>query len=288
METLQRLIKMGGRASLSQLMEMFGNISEGTVLNRMRELRHLGILSKDRDVFVIRPNMQKLDDCVAYVRDRLDKHVVVSALRGLKEDSITHRLVKDKLKENYPTYGFSSNTWRIYANYMISWMRYSNISLGGRLIDQSTRVQTPESFTPQLQAEKTIDAFMRLDFKDGATTRDATMDKLIYDLKGLGLVNCTSDTIHLTPKGRRCRELDTPSALSLLAEYACQMVKIRRAAEILKTNPSISKQQFRILIAPLLSDISSRIYKNKTITVLKSWGDFVICHAPNAVNNMKT
>ncbi|MHB9038711.1 MAG: nSTAND1 domain-containing NTPase [Armatimonadota bacterium] len=280
-ETLEAIFRLGGKASVETLAteaDQLRSISESTIDNRLRELRHLGLLVKQEAIFTVRAGIQNMAEAREYIQRRLDAHVVVSDLRKSRSDVITHPLVRKALRHRYATYRFKDKTWGTYASYLMAWMRSTNIDLGGRLGLSIPDRQSPETFTPQLRAEKLIEGFEQLPFEAGPVARTRANYKLEYDLKNLGLVAYSDDTLILTLRGKLWRDLPPPAAMSGISEYACETLKIRRAAEIVMKKPQISRAQFAAEMSDLLSDIKSKIYRNKTITVLRSWSEFVHEH----------
>jgi len=229
-------------------------------------------------VYTPRPTITSVSEAATRVASRLDAHVVVSDLRKSGLEAISHTEVRDALQARYPTYSFFAKTWGMYASYMIGWMRYTGTDLGGRLVEAGTAGATPESFTPQLRAEKLVAGFMAIPFEQGTARRTRAMDKLVYDLKGLGLVAYTPEAVYLTRRGRMCRDLPVDVAAEEIAAHAALTAKIRHAAEIVQESPGLPKAQFAALVAPLLAGINSSIYRNKTITVLRSWADLIARH----------
>lgn len=274
-DILAVILKMSGRESLIALRDAFPSVSEGTLLNRLRELRHLGLLSRDQDWFVVRPGITSMEEVVEYLTSRLDAHVVVSTLRKSQTELVTHAFVVEVLKARYPTYQFCQKTWGIYASYLTAWMRYVAINLSGRLVGPSV-LPSPESFTPQLLADKVVDGFFNLEFSAGSAPRKQGTNKLIYDLKALGLVTYTRDSIFLTPRGRSCLQLPRDQAFSEIASYAYDTAKIEYAVELLRSDPAQNRRDFAEGLTDLLAGINSRVYKGKVITVLRSWAEYVV------------
>ncbi len=282
-ETMEAIFRLGGRASVEALATETGqlqSISEKTIDNRLRELRHLGLLVKQGATFTVRAGIRNMADAREYIQRRLDAHVVVSDLRKNRLDTITHPLVRKALQHRYATYRFAEKTWGTYANYLMAWMRSAKIDLGGRLGLSFSDRQSPQTFTPQLQAERVVEGFKQLSFGNSPVLRTRATYKLEYDLKNLGLIAYSDNELILTLRGKQWHDLPPSAAMSKISLYASETLKIRKATEVLLSNPQISRARFATEMGELLGDIKSAVYRNKTVTVLRSWAEFVCKYPP--------
>jgi hypothetical protein len=275
-DVLRYVITKGGRAAFADLRSDIPRLSEGTLLNRVRELRHLGLLLRESGEFAVRPSVGTMEDADNYIRAKLDAHVVISDLRRSTPEVITHRQVRDTLRARYRTYRFSAKTWGMYASYMMAWMRYANIDLGGRLSEATTH--DPQSFTPQMTAPKVVAAFLALPFREGSVPLTRDTYKLVYDLKALGLVTYSGGVVHLTRKGRVCYGLPRHQAEAAIAKCALETVKIAEAVRLVRASPDMGRAAFAERLSPVLREIRSSVYRSKTVTVLRSWAELVVSY----------
>ncbi len=248
------------------------SLKEGTVLNRVRELRYIGAINKIEDLYYPRPSIKSIDNFKSYMAEHLNAHIVVRALSKLSQDSITQDDVIVALKNNFKGYGFSKNTWKTYANYLIAWLKYAGIDFGYRL----QQTGNSGAFTPQWRPDKDIGLFISFKGSTGPILRKKAMDKGLYDLKALGLLTYEGQYINLSKRGLSILKMDELSIPRKIAEIAIDIPKIVSAYEALFMNSNrVNTSNFAARMAPHLSNISSAMYRKVTLGVLKSWARFI-------------
>lgn len=264
--------------------------------NRLRELRQLGVLVKRDNVYAIRPGINSLDETITYIRGKLEAHVVAMDLRAARSAPITHSAMVDTLKHRYAAYNFSDKTWDIYASYLAGWMRYAKVDIASRIVLERSGT-SGESYTPQLSPEEVLAGFQELAFPQGIAQRPVGKDKLLYDLKNLGLITYSGQLVSLTKTGKSCKDLHLTRLKPRLAELACNAMKILYSARIIKRDESVAvigptrrirrrkEDGFVIGIKTILTDIKSNVYLNKTINLLRAWGIFVVTHSPESISD---
>lgn len=254
------------------------SLKEGTVLNRVRELRYLGAVKKVEGLYRPRPTIRNIDDFKTYVNERLTANVVVRTISRLTGDSITERDVINILQHKFKGYGFAEKTWATYAGYLIGWLTYANIDFGHRLARTAgqRRTVTGQAFTPQWRPAKDIGLF--LSFKGCETVpmlRQHTAEKGLYDLKALGLLTYEGRYIYLTKRGMTLLKEDDLCIRRHVAEFAVNIPKIAVAFNALLDSRKPKATKFVDLLAPALVSISSPTYRKLVTNVLRSWAMFL-------------
>jgi len=251
------------------------SLKEGTALNQVRELRHLGVVVKVHDHFRLRPNIQSMSNFREYIYTRLKAHVVVRSLGRLPTDSISHEDVVAALRENFRGYGFAKKTWSTYASYMIAWLRYAGIDFGKRLGETAVRSLGPETFIPQWRPDKDLELLLSLKDKGHSIKRSKNVDKGLYDLKAFGLLTYAGQLISLSKRGLMMLKLDDSSVRREVARLALSMPKIRIAYDAFLSNIKGEGSKFELSLASVLESIPSASYKKVASSVLKSWARFI-------------
>lgn len=252
------------------------SLKEGTVLNRVRELRYLGAVSKVKGLYHSRPTIKSIDNFKSYMAERLKAHRVVKTLSGLTDDTITQTDVINALRNNFKGYGFADKTWATYANYLISWLHYSGIDFGRRLsVGKQLLKGRLEAFTPQWRPEKDIALFTSFKGFETSILRKSSMDKGLYDLKALGLLTYEGKYISLTKRGITLLKMNERSVSKQIAEFAIEIPKISFAYEAFLKSSKVNAPKFDEILAPAISNISSELYRKVTVSVLKAWAKYI-------------
>jgi hypothetical protein len=254
-------------------------LQEGTALNRVRELRHLGAVTKVGDTYEVRSSIRSLDDFKKYMYTRLNEHIVVRALRKIPGDTITYSDVVNALRDNFKGHGFSAKTWTAYASYLIAWLRFSGLDFGRRLTTVTGRTVkskeiSTDAFTPQRKPDKAIEIFLSFKGQTDPIKRPRTLDKGLYDLKALGLIIYEGEFVYLTKRGIALSRLDNVAIRREIARLALGTYKIRVAYEAWEASQIKDGVKFEEALAPVLDLIPSATYRKTTMNVLRSWARF--------------
>lgn len=248
-------------------------LQEGTALNRVRELRYLGAVTKVGELYHVRPTINSTKDFKEHIYERLNTHVVVRTLRKSTKDLITSDDVVEALQLNFRGYDFTKKTWDTYANYFVSWLRFAGIDFGRRLVDSSLISAASDAFTPQWRPEKDIEIFLSFRNKDDVEVVKE-IRKGLYDLKALGLLTYQGTKIILTKRGKILLRSDEKSIRRDIARFALDIPKIYRSYEALQKSKD-NNSKFEDILSPILNAIPSPSYRKVTMNVLRSWGKFV-------------
>jgi len=274
-KTLELLLQQRS-ATLAEVLALSPGLTEGTALNRLRELRYLGAITKahDKDQYTVRPNLGSLGEFRLFMQSRLQEHVLARMLSRLEGDSISHEQVVETLKLAFKRYGFGSKTWRTYASYFMAWFRYAGVDFGRRLQLVPKRARGAAAFIPQWRPEKDCEIFFRFRQSD-TLQRKKELEKPFYDLRSLGLVEYDGMVAALTKRGANILKLDDDDAKREVAEAAISLPKLRQAFEAFLQCQDNPTESFDTRITPVLASIPSNSYREVAGKVLKSWARFI-------------
>ncbi|WP_263374002.1 nSTAND1 domain-containing NTPase [Granulicella aggregans] len=264
-------------ASLDEILAGSPGLSEGTALNRLRELRYLGAVTKaqDEDRYTIRPTIQSEDDFKAFMRGRLQEHILARTLARIEGDTISHEDVVEALSLAFKRYSFRAKTWRTYASYFIAWFRYAGVDFGRRLRLLPKRPAGAAVFIPQWRPEKDYEVLLR--FKNlGRILRTKDLEKPLYDLRALGLIENDGPDAALTKRGSSLLQIEEKGLRAQIALVALGLPKVRLASEAWMLDRTGAGKGFEAAIAPALNSIPSKSYRNVAKAVLKTWGRFIV------------
>ncbi len=281
-EALRALLERG--ASKVEDVCKILEISEGTALNLIRELRNVGVLTREGDSFVVSESISSEMDFKNYMHNRLSDHVVVQTLRRSGDELINHGQITQTLMQEYSSFSFEQKTWETYANFLVGWLRYCDIDLGGRLIaDTSKKGIDPLAYTPQSRPERLLEVVADLATQEDPIARpsEREFDKPLYDLKALGVLTYRHDRIYITRVGSDLLKAPADTRHKILARLAIQTPKIRLSTFALSRSDQDGTVDFEDCISEILNGISSSSYRTVTRHVLKSWARFVIDNAPD-------
>jgi len=262
--------------TLPEVLALSPGLTEGTALNRLRELRYLGAITKahDTDQYTVRPNLRSLEDFRLFMQSRLQEHVLARTLVRLEGDLISHEQVVQALKVNFKRYVFGSKTWSTYASYFIAWFRYAGVDFGRRLQLVPRRPRGATAFIPQWRPEKDCEVFFR--FRESDTVqRKKELEKPFYDLRAFGLIEYSGAVASLTKRGTNILKLDDSAARREIASAASTLPKLRQAYEAYSEAQESPTETFETLIVPVLASIPSNSYREVARNVLKSWARFI-------------
>ncbi|MGA2887122.1 MAG: restriction endonuclease [Terracidiphilus sp.] len=264
-------------ASLDDILASTPGLTEGTALNRLRELRYLGAVTKaqDEDRYTIRPTIRNEEDFQAFMRVKLQEHILARSLMRLESDSISHDDVIEALKVAFKRYSFGSKTWSTYASYFIAWFRYAGVDFGRRLRLTPKRAGGAAAFIPQWRPEK--DCEVLLLFKGlGRILKTKDLEKPLYDLRVLGLIENDGPDAMLTKRGTGVLQNDDKGIRAQLALVALGLPKVRMASEAWMKDRIGDARGFEAIISPALNAIPSNSYRKVARAVLKAWGRFIV------------
>ncbi|MFC1502499.1 restriction endonuclease [bacterium] len=280
-ETLNSLIK-NGASSVRTVQQALGN-SEGTTLNHIRELRNIGVVVLHGDLFSVRERIQSEEDFKKYMKARLEQHVVINLLRKSSLEVIDNNELSATLRSEYTNFDFTDKTWATYGRFLVAWLQYCDIDLGGRLVAEPSKHASIDqyAYTPQSRPEKVLEIVTALLIDKGRSMprpKERKYDKPLYDLKAFGLLTYRQNEIILTKKGIDMVQRKPEIRALLLARSASKLPKIRKAVSALSANIKHPNESFEDGIADILDSMPSVSYRKVTKHVLRSWASFILKH----------
>jgi hypothetical protein len=270
--TLELLLPLRS-ATLSQILAASLGLTEGTALNRLRELRYLGAITKEGDHYTVQKHLTSMEDFKASMRERLQRHVVMRALMRNDKDSISHEDVVDALISSYKGYGFGTKTWNTYASYFVSWCRYVGVEFGRKLRLQAKRTGGPAAFIPQWRPERDCETFFafRMSLE---IDRVKQIEKSLYDLRSLGLIEYAGNRAVVTRTGFSLLKMNDEAVRLEIARLAVGFPKLAKAHEAYSQSGG-ADEQFEANVHPALVSIPSASYRKVALYLLKAWGRFL-------------
>ncbi len=280
-DTLKELLNKD-KCKVEEIMKST-NVSEGTALNRLRELRNIGAIVKTDEYYSSRSRVKTEDDFKTFIKERLEQHVIVNELSKLKSDIITEIIISAVLIREYSNFKFSKKTWQTYGKFFGIWLKYCEIDFGGRLVVSNTKRRTIDSntYTPQTRANRVLNTINYvIDAKSGKRPTERKYDKPLYDLKALGFLMYEGDKLFLTPKGLQLFDAPIKERSRLLALQALRVDKIKKAVDALELENNDPSKTFSDSVKNMLDYIGSDSYRELTKSVLKNWARFVLDNIP--------
>ncbi len=247
---------------------------EGATENSLRELIYFGLVTKQNNSYSLKRSDVQVDEesFKNYIHVKLENHTLYIEILKLTDENISlsqiSRLIKSVFKE-----ALSEKTLETYARIFINWLKYANLRIPNLNPELSLELQNTSTFTPQFKPNEDVAYFETLNDMQAYST-DSKSLKILYDLKSIGLVSYNKGKVYLTPTGKGIIQNKTQIQHNICRE-ALKTEKIKKAYEIIKSEPTIKKKEFKVRIADLLVGINSHVYQNETIRNLYSWGKFV-------------
>ncbi|WP_437609946.1 ATP-binding protein [Sorangium sp. So ce834] len=276
-EALNVLLSKRARGRVQDVQLTLG-VSEGTALNHLRELRNVGAVSKRLDRYVVRDDVRSEEDFRAFMKKRLEKHIVVRLLRAQGGDILPADVIA-ALKRGYSSFTFAQKTWAAYAEFFVAWARYCGLSILARLSSAPARRGQGEAFyTPQLRPEKLLEFLRSLPQNEFRFRRSKERSKQLYDLKSLGVLLYTPTEVVLTPLGRRVVAARPKAMARMIATAAVAKPKIAVAVSAEAESSKDPNVSFEDGVRSLLEDIDSSSYRNVTRHILRAWARFILEH----------
>lgn len=125
-------------------------ISGETLYNILIELRNLGIVQKNGDSYSTNNNIdQNKDGFTDFITNKFQNYTPYIKLRNLNKNKIAKTDVIQILKSTFKQ-EFQDSTWEYYANYLISWLLFSNIEIKNKIVKPvKGRGQGNSNFNPE-------------------------------------------------------------------------------------------------------------------------------------------
>lgn len=260
-------------------------ISKEAVENSLIDLRSIGLIKKieRQEKYTLNNNeiITTSNFFKKYITEKFKNYSIYHQISELPPP-ITNEVIIKLFKNNFKGYDFKDSTWRMYANYLINWITYSDLSIkknlelpvkgGGRKtsfyknikqnLDKATLRNTPDKLT---EALLTIH-----ESKDFSTLKSG----IIRDLAVLGFVTLTNGKYVLTEIGENINK-NTPE-ISLIKQ-AYKLPKIKITTDYLERE-NISKKA-KDLIVDIPQVIDTKLKESSKLiyaSYILNWGKYII------------
>lgn len=263
--------------SLDDFIDLIPNsVAEGAALNLLRELRNIGLVSYKENVYFLKDqsidvNEESFKD---YMHDKLSKHSFTQELKKIEGRAIEIKDLQKIIKEKIRTKTFADKTLETYSQIFLSWLDFSGIKIHNVSSITLRRAKNALSYTPQMSPQEVETYLLNV---EGRTfvTKTQKDQKLLYDLKSLGLIRYGREGIVLTDLGTSAINSDENDRGKILAECALKTEKIRYAYHAYCKQPNLRSRDFKQVIEDILEGLNSQVYLNKTSRNLYLWASYI-------------
>jgi hypothetical protein len=266
------------------------------VLNKLRELRLLGLIDPQPGRVALTPETQEAfgqDRLGELLRDRLRANALVARVLQLlaAENEVSLAEVIEELQRQLPHIEATSDTWQLYARTLASWLHFASLALvEGESIrrrevpaDESLRGRdfyrgafAPGTFMPSVRPDKALALLESL--RSGAQGRDALVEKygsrdlpgLLRDATSLELVEVGDSQVSLGRQGRMLLESGRELTIRDVAQLASVKSNVSALLDTMEAGPLDVEGQRRVL-----SSFGSAKWADGTwkwrLGILRSW-----------------
>lgn len=269
----QTRLKIG---KISQLMAL--PVQEGSILNTLRELVNIGLLSKEfgSDEYVL--TKEDIDTTESsfksYIHDKIQNNSLYLDIQNNVGKKIDLTDLKRLIKLKFKSQSFSDKTLSTYSQIFVNWIKYAGLETAQFDLSLTLQAHNLTTFTPQFQPQEDIDYFRSIK-NEQDYPNDPKIQKILYDLKSIGLLNYYKNKIYLTPTGISILTGEKNLIDKSVCTEALKTEKLSKAYLIIKDNPDIKIKPFRVKVQDMLVGIKSVVYKSITARTLFVWGKFI-------------
>jgi len=261
------------------------NITKEAIENSLIDLRSIGLIRKIEKQEEYTPSNNDIKITTEYFKKYItEKFKNYSILLHLNEYTppITNDIIISVFKANFKGYTFKDNTWRVYANYLLNWITFSDLKMksiielpkkgGGRKnrFYKNIALDLSDAYLRN-PPYKIIDSILKL--KDGNEINTLSSG-LSRDLGVLGLITLKNNEFYLTKIGELLMSEDVDV---LLLKQAYKIPKIKRATDYIANAKTKVTARNLLIDIPDIVDIkmqeSSRIMYSGYILI---WSRFII------------
>ncbi|MDX6765861.1 MAG: restriction endonuclease [Candidatus Methylacidiphilales bacterium] len=281
------LFKTGEKRSIGSLTKAYPNtISQSSMGNMVRQLRHLGLVEKTGDKFALTKlaNIKTRQDFEKWAYNKLATHAVYIALLAKKTETIERSDILMEFKKSFPGFQFSENTWNIYVQFFINWITFAKLELANRLSTVSItgvargRTGTIESFMPQNSFQALWDNFLKIYTKGSDDIPVATLQKILYDLKFMRLIEYKKGKVEFTLIANNVYlKRKTSQSRKLFAQCMARSAYVEKAIAHIG-DKAHDKKSLRKIIQAELSHINSNTYRKFASGRIASWAEAYVEH----------
>jgi hypothetical protein len=268
----------GNNLSIEEFMAQTSSSgAEGAALNKLRELRSLGLVNYKNGIYTIKVDQNDINKefFIDYVHDKLEKHSFTLELQKIQGreiglDDLT-KIIDNKIQST----NFAKKTLETYGHKFLGWLDFSGINISNLSVAMMIRAKNALSYTPQMRPLDVEDFIVSIPngYKLCKSKREL---KLLYDSKSMGLIKYSSEEIVFNDILEDINIDNCIERRYAIANGAKKMDKVKVAYEILSDNPSIKSRNFKNHIGNILDGLNSQVYKNKTSRALFLWAEYII------------
>lgn len=278
--------EIGKSISTAEIIDKSGkNITKQAIENSLIDLRNLGLVKKieNEEKYSLGNLEIKVTEKYfkSYITDKFNNYTILNQLAEVKPP-ITSEIIIKILKHNFKGYSFKDNTWRIYANYLLNWISFSDHKIkkmvelprkGGGLktsfyknLDANFSTITPRtSIKNIIQALKTLPDSVNL---------NTLNSNILRDLALLGFVTLKDNQFSLTEIGKK---IDSNNFEIKFLKQAYKIPKIKTATDFLeKQNRSVNSQTLLKSIPNILESDLANSSKLIYAGYILQWAKFIV------------
>ncbi|UII27298.1 AAA family ATPase [Fulvivirga maritima] len=264
--------------------ELGKSIANQAIENSLIDLRNLGLIKKveSQEKFTLgNEKVLASDDYFkSFITEKFKNYSIINQLADLKPP-ITSENIVELFKANFKGYSFKDQTWKIYANYLLNWIYYSDLKIknkielpkkgGGKKVSLYEKIKNdPSTLSPRTSTKELLPIIKTIPNDLDLNNLDSN---IVRDLALFGIVTLNNGHFELTEVGKR---LNNQNSEELIREQAKTVPKIQEALLLIKNNTtrvtakSLIKDNPNILDSNL-SDGSKTIYAGYIL----QWAKFI-------------
>lgn len=132
------LFNTGSNYSVANIQKKLSkNIKIQSIENCLIDLRSIGLLRKNEktDTYQLTSSIKIVSESVfkKFITDKFQYNTLYH-LTEAEKGTIDSELLIKLLKKVFKGYSYKDQTWRIYANYFLNWLKFSNLEIASRVI----------------------------------------------------------------------------------------------------------------------------------------------------------
>lgn len=251
-------------------------IQKGTILNSLRLLRDIGLIKIKNDIYSLKRQDIGVseEDFKLYIHEKLLKHTLYLEIQKREGSKIELTDLIDLIKSKFKGRNYSDRTLKTYVQDFINWLKFAEIETPQISYKLRLDSQNLSTFNPQNMPYEVIDYFKTLEDEQIILVTTKTY-KILYDLKSIGLLTYFKNSVNLTEKGKKIKNLAETELNQRISAEALKTEKLSKSYHVFVINPNIKVKDFQNSIQDLLEGINSKVYQYSTTRNLYSWCKFI-------------
>lgn len=261
------------------------SITKGAIENSLIDLRSIGLVKKiekqEKYVLASKEFKATSEYFINYITEKFKNYSIIHQLNDLAPP-ITNDLIMEILKTNFKGYTFKDNTWRVYANYLINWITFSELEIKSRIVPPIKGGGRKSNFYKNIASDLSNAALRNTPNKILEALNNIKTGKEISSLKSginrdlgvLGIITLRKNELCLTEIGRN---IYTDNEEVIIIKQAYKIPKIKKVTDY------ISTKRTRLTSKDLIKDMPEITDKNlkessKIIYAgyILNWGNYII------------